>query len=131
MKLSTILSATVMFATITVNSIANAGSIYSNVNIDEMTEEQYQQYCKKCPYGDAIVVNKAERDFLGKEVGVGVDCVNWDNDKQVWVAVQFKPGYNKVVEYDPHKYDVYTMDGKLLVNAKGDVMIELSYIEKN
>ena len=83
-------------------------------------------YNLQCPYGDAVIVNKEEKDFLGVEVGIIVDCVTWDNNKQLWMTKNFSFATGKwetPIGYSDKEYEVYTIDGKLNHNLKGDVLI--------
>ena len=94
-------------------------SIDSNANACDfvLVDISQDDYDKMCPYGDAVVVDKngQERPY---------DCVdidsqgnwlvgNWDDKKREW---QYK-------HLDPNAYKVYTMDGQLIRNAKGDVIV--------
>lgn len=89
------------------------------------------KYFAQCPYGDAIILTKEEREFLGKPVGTPVDCVNWDNNLQKWVTKDYdfaKRAWKNKQTFDGEVYEVWSMDGKLSHNLRGDVMVEKVYL---
>ena len=84
-------------------------------------------YNRQCPYGDAVYINKEEQELLGKLIPVGTptDCVvlteNGLWEIRDWDFVEHRWNINRL---NPKYYDIYTMDGKLVPTARGDVLIE-------
>lgn len=89
-----------------------------------------QNYMNTCPFGDAIVVSKEEKLFLGKPVGVSTDCVNLKDG--LWETRDWDRAYNRwiIKRYNPSEFEIYTMDGRLIPTVRGDVLIERIPVEE-
>lgn len=105
----------------------------TNTTIDDMpqaAEAYYSNYTTadydtQCPYGDAVIVDKDEMDFLGKAVGVGVECVNYDAASKQWVTWNTNAKDEKMFQvWSPKQYRVFTMDGELVVKNGKPVVVE-------
>lgn len=88
-----------------------------------------QEYNKQCPWGDAVIVSKDEMEFLGKMVPMGTpyDCVNATNNG-LWEVknYDFVTHSWHINRINPRYYEVYVMDGHLIQNARGEVILEES-----
>lgn len=86
-------------------------------------------YHTMCPFGDAVVVPKKDSDK--ENAIISVDCVNWDNKGQQWLTKDYdfdKRLWLTTKTYSDKEYEIYTMDGHLTHNAKGDVLVEHNFI---
>lgn len=85
----------------------------------------------QCPYGDAVVVDKQKSKVQHKSEGEQVDCVNWDPERRMWHVSQFtsNPKVDKSRYLDPNHYEIYTMNGKLIIDLQGKVIVIPTYKE--
>lgn len=80
---------------------------------EDMTDQEWDAYIQECPYGDAVLVNKANSDDT-----VDVDCVNWSTKSQSWVTWNKNAKGEKMhMLFKPDGWTVYIMSGELTPEA--------------
>lgn len=112
--------------------ILTAVIFFSFVNVafckDEITDEWLDSYYAECPYGDAVIINKKDKNDVTL-----VDCVNYNQNKMLWIAwVENAKGDKLEYEFSPFEYNVHTMDGLLSVeDIESERKINNMYVSSN
>ena len=115
--------------TITIGNVSYTEQQYKKMIDDSWSPVDFiglEAYEKMCPYGDTFVVDVELSEFTGKPLGQSYDCIrpvngNWEVTNYDPISKQWKR--SETISNDPKQYRIFTMDGELRQNARGDVLV--------
>lgn len=93
-----------------VSVVLMSSNAFAWTDYDNMSPEQIRKFHQVCPFGDAVMVNKADPSKTAE-----VDCVNLDKNKYVWITWKVVDGKKVHMSYPTDQWDAFTMDYQLII----------------